>query len=849
MKKLYYLFTILLLLFINNESTAQQQAFKLGIVNLQYRDTLGGTNNVLHFDIVLQHINEEVSGTFEYIAGQYFMNFNSAIGNGGSMNFRIIGSDLPVNFLPVNPSITGNILRMAGNFPSTPGPIISTSFPGTLITRMRLTTTASSFANVPIGLSWRTPEDPLPNTLIFAVTGGIFGVDISGNGYFYVDSLNNMNNVNLLMPAYNSSGNLSTVIFQWNKVDNASSYILQVAEDEAMNSIIINDQRGTDTTGSITGLLLDSKYYWRLKILDSSGVEYYSYKSRFFTKLVLSSPLNNSIDNPQTVNFEWRKISDSVTNYIIQISEDSLFNTFSFSDTVSLDTSKLISGLKYNSRYFWRIKALYPNGGYELTNAWSLRTRNVSVQLNLPANNNDISVSSIEFQWQAPSVINYSKYYLKIATDTLLNNVFFQDSVENATTLLVNNLNYNQKYYWTVAVKDSFNNFITSDIWTFRITDLEVNLYYPGNNFNDQRVFTNLIWRKPVIDVSRYKLIFSNDSAQTDIIFIDSALTDTFKTVGPLDFEKRYYWSVTAYDTIGNVKRSDIWNFRTATFLYRPFNNQYIFNNSETFIWYKLPTAISYRLQIASDINFTNIVFDQTEIQDSIKLANFPMLKEYFWRVMAKNSNGYFRTSETWKINRDTPLPVELSSFNSYANKNNISLNWTTASENNNAGFDIERVFLNAVNNPSIDDWNKVGYVEGNGTTTLSKNYVFTDMNVNTGKYRYRLKQIDFNGNYEYFELNNEVIVGIPDRYELSQNYPNPFNPTTNLEFGISEFGFVSLIVYDVSGKEVAKLVNEVKPAGYYTVKFNGSNLPSGIYICTLIAGDFYVTKKMTLIK
>jgi hypothetical protein len=111
------------------------------------------------------------------------------------------------------------------------------------------------------------------------------------------------------------------------------------------------------------------------------------------------------------------------------------------------------------------------------------------------------------------------------------------------------------------------------------------------------------------------------------------------------------------------------------------------------------------------------------------------------------------------------------------------------------------------------------------------------------------LKQIDFNGNFEYFNLNNEVNIGVPSYYSLSQNYPNPFNPTTNLEFGISDLGFVSLKVYNASGKEVATLVNEVKPAGYYTVSFNGANLSSGIYFYTIQAGDFVSTKRMILLK
>jgi len=96
----------------------------------------------------------------------------------------------------------------------------------------------------------------------------------------------------------------------------------------------------------------------------------------------------------------------------------------------------------------------------------------------------------------------------------------------------------------------------------------------------------------------------------------------------------------------------------------------------------------------------------------------------------------------------------------------------------------------------------------------------------------------------------------IPTQYSLSQNYPNPFNPITNLEFacpparqGISEFGFVTLKVYDILGKEVKTLVNENKSAGNYIVKFDGSNLSSGVYFYRLEAGDFIQTKRMVLLK
>ena len=187
-------------------------------------------------------------------------------------------------------------------------------------------------------------------------------------------------------------------------------------------------------------------------------------------------------------------------------------------------------------------------------------------------------------------------------------------------------------------------------------------------------------------------------------------------------------------------------------------------------------------------------------------------------------------------------LPVELSSFTSAINKRDVTLRWSTASETNNSNFEIERSSVNG-------SYSKVGSVAGNGTVSSTSNYFFTDRNLSSGNYSYRLKQIDFNGNFEYFNLNNEVNVGIPSKFELSQNYPNPFNPSTTINFDIPSDGKVSIKLFDMSGKEVAVLVNEVKTAGYYSVNFNASSLSSGIYFYNITADNFTSTKKMTLIK
>ncbi|MEO8664332.1 MAG: FG-GAP-like repeat-containing protein [Ignavibacteria bacterium] len=198
---------------------------------------------------------------------------------------------------------------------------------------------------------------------------------------------------------------------------------------------------------------------------------------------------------------------------------------------------------------------------------------------------------------------------------------------------------------------------------------------------------------------------------------------------------------------------------------------------------------------------------------------------------------------------QEGPLPVELTSFTSNVNGMNVSLKWTTASEINNSGFDIER--SNIIDHPEQHQtgWSKVGYLIGKGTIFTSSDYEFTDRNLTSGKYKYRLKQIDFNGNYEYYDLSGEVVIGVPEKYFLSQNYPNPFNPVTNLEFGISDLGFVSLKIFDMAGREITELIGKNMEAGYYKVNFDGSNLSSGIYFYRLQSVDFIETKKMMLLK
>jgi len=189
--------------------------------------------------------------------------------------------------------------------------------------------------------------------------------------------------------------------------------------------------------------------------------------------------------------------------------------------------------------------------------------------------------------------------------------------------------------------------------------------------------------------------------------------------------------------------------------------------------------------------------------------------------------------------NGGDPIPVELTSFTASAQFGYVELKWTTATELNNLGFEIQRSTVTS-------EFVTIGFVEGNGTTTEEHYYGFKDKDV-SGFLRYRLKQIDYDGAFGY---SNEIEAdAAPLSFSLEQNYPNPFNPITTIKFNLPEKEFVSLKVYDVIGKETAILLNEEKPAGSHSIEFNASKLASGTYIYKLQAGSNVEVQKMLLLK
>lgn len=250
---------------------------------------------------------------------------------------------------------------------------------------------------------------------------------------------------------------------------------------------------------------------------------------------------------------------------------------------------------------------------------------------------------------------------------------------------------------------------------------------------------------------------------------------------------------------------------------------------------------------------YCSISFGSFKVESGGGLKAAPMQSDFSSNTIV----SVFETIADWvqlpEIGGENSLPVELSSFNSIINGNSVELKWITASEQNNSGFEIQK--RSATGENSFTEWAKIGFKNGAGTTNEAVSYNFPDNNLASGKYSYRLKQIDHNGNFKYYNLSNEIIIGVPAKYDMSQNYPNPFNPVTKINYELAFDSKVSLKIYDMLGREAASLVNnDLQKAGYYTVQLNGINLASGTYFYRITAKginekDFIMTKKMVLIK
>jgi len=364
--------------------------------------------------------------------------------------------------------------------------------------------------------------------------------------------------------------------------------------------------------------------------------------------------------------------------------------------------------------------------------------------------------------------------------------------------------------------------------------------YYTGSGY----IHDVYVWNDTVVACAEdvYDLVNVSNKSSAQLISTSLALPGIYAHSGWMTEDKRYFVATEEFNvrdiTIWDLADRSSWNLVVSSWALPNssiIHNLFVLGNYAHISYYTSGYVV---LDISDPTN--PVLAGQYDTYPSNNSGNYAGAWGCYPYLPSGNTLISDMQTGLYVLKFNGSIPVELNSFTASVNDKDVIMNWSTASEKNNSGFEIQRKTNN--------DFNTIAFVEGNGTTTELNEYAYSDKNLETGTYYYRLKQVDFDGTSSFSD-EIKVEVSAPSEFTLNQNYPNPFNPSTRIKYQLDQNSFVTLKVYDILGNEVTTLLNEEKSAGAYEINFIADNLPSGTYLARLTAEGSTKTIKMTLIK
>jgi hypothetical protein len=477
----------------------------------------------------------------------------------------------------------------------------------------------------------------------------------------------------LATPLNDSKGLLNPITAKWNKSLRVEKYKLQVSTNNLFTTFILNDSTITDTTKVLPNLANYSQYYWRVKAVNVGGESDWSNVWNFKTlgnpyASNLVAPLNNTLNHPLNgITFKWTKAQErieSIQKYQLQISADSLFGTLFINDSTLIDTSMIINGMGFYTKYFWRVRAQNQTGWGDWSEAWKFTTiieKPTVPVLATPLYDSKGLLNPITATWNKS--LRVGKYKLQVATDNLFSSLIVNDSTLTDTTKLMPNLaNYTQ-YYWRVKAVNVGGESDWSTVWNFKTlgNPYASNLLTPMDaSVNQPLSGLTFKWTKAterIETIQKYQIQISTDSLFASSFVNDSTLTDTSKVVDGMDYLTEYFWRVRAQNQTGWGDWSATWKFTTIIekptipVLATPLNDSKGLLNPITAKWNRSLRVEKYKLQVSTDNLFSSLILSDSTITDTTMilptLANY---SQYFWRAKAVNIGGESDWSNVWNF-------------------------------------------------------------------------------------------------------------------------------------------------------------------------------------------------------
>lgn len=458
-----------------------------------------------------------------------------------------------------------------------------------------------------------------------------------------------------------------TPTLTWSSVSGAVNYRLQVSIDSLFTTTVVNDSSLAVSSKTVPTLKNFQKYYWRVSAKNAAGWSNFSLKREFTTIIAIPkmiAPINNAVNQALSIFCSWNSVAGAA-KYQLQVSTTSLFDAVVYNDTTITDTTVTVQNLSSSTKYYWRIAAFSVNGSSGLSASSAFTTLVVAPPVPTivsPVNGGTGIVQPVVFQWN-PST-GAATYRLQISTDSFFTTIVYNDSTIALTNKTLSTLVNVNKYYWRVSAKNSAGTSSFSASSNFVTGISKPNPIMPALNALNQPATPILKWSSS-LKATQYHLQVSVTSYFGTYVVNDSTITDTLKTIGPLDNNTLYYWRVGARYSAGTSGFSQVYSFTTINptppvpALSLPVAGATEVAQPCVLSWLASLTAMQYRLQIAADTSFATISFDDTTITSvSKQISALSPNLSYSWRVAAKNNGGWsdFSQYRTFTLGLTKPL-------------------------------------------------------------------------------------------------------------------------------------------------------------------------------------------------
>jgi photosystem II stability/assembly factor-like uncharacterized protein len=590
---------------------------------------------------------------------------------------------------------------------------------------------------------------------------------------------------------------------------------------------------------------------------------------------VLTAPVNGATGVSLTTVLDWDTVTTAAT-YSLLLDTDTLFAT------PVIDTNLLVNAqmqvppgrLLNNTVYYWKVRGVNIVGNGPYSAIFHFRTIHpapVPPTLLIPVNGASNVPLTPTFDWDSTVIVNY--YNLQAALDTSFSDLKVDASGITQSflplVLPLPPLQNNFRYYWRVNAVNEAGTSAWSQVHNFTTVigfPSPPTLLSPPDGSIGISLRPTLRWVEDISAIN-YQAQISTDSMFASTV-IDTVVTDSSQVTirpGVLQNIQTYYWRVRTTNSVGTSNWSLVWDFFTllsppiAPVLFSPQNDTTDVNLTPTLYWLPVQYAQSYRVQLADNPLFNNLLINLGSLpgtQYPVSSGTLQNNTYYYWRVNATNGAGTGPFSAVWRfktvVSPPVVAPTLISPPNGATNQSvTPTLDWNDVF--NSLGYRLlvstDSLFIN----PSVVD-----------TTITPSQFTVPPGRLNpTTTYYWKVRGYNIGGFGPYsvsWHFTTGLIgivqlsTGIPLEFNLHNNYPNPFNPVTKIKFDIppSKNGkniLTKIVIYDILGKTVNIIIDEKLSPGYYEASWDAENCPSGIYFCRINAGEYTAVKKMVLLK